>query len=131
MSDEPPSGTFSFADDRTACLDVRAVVEAWLTVAPPPPPLTPERAQAAAQLLFEAGLTPVPLAGKVSATPSRDESDPRQPPKILLMAPEAMRPLRPKNSANKLSPAMRPPPTRLVVDMSSGSASPSPGEPET
>jgi hypothetical protein len=62
MSDESPSGSFSFADERTACLDVRAVVESWLTVAPPPPPLSPERAQAAAPLLFEAGLTPVPPA---------------------------------------------------------------------
>ena len=62
MSDAPSSGSFSFAEERTACLDVRAVVEAWLTVAPPPPPLSPERARVAAQLLFEAGLSPVPLA---------------------------------------------------------------------
>src|SRR5688572_16472888 len=52
-----------------------------------------------------------------------------QPPKILASAPPAMRPARPRNSANNDSPAMRPPPTSDVDDMSSGNASPSPGEP--
>lgn len=83
MSEERSSGSFSFAEERTACLDVRAVVEAWLTIGPPPPPLTPERARAAAQLLLEAGLAPVPLA-----TPRRD---PRAPSAADPAVPRALR----------------------------------------